>query len=130
MIEAKHTPTPYRRGELLLTRTTERWSPEAREVTDREERTCIYANFHNGDEGRSRQRILTMNTAIPDWIETRDFIVTACNAHDELVNAVRQSSKYIEELLRYVAEERIDSPRSLHIVGVLEEALAAAGVKV
>ena len=58
----KHTPGPWAQGRLLMTSSTYRWSAEAREKADHEERCMVFAYFSAMDEGRGRRRIAACET--------------------------------------------------------------------
>ena len=89
-----HTATPWRVGHTLMTAQTERWSPEQWETNEREERRCVFANFHAEDEGRSRVLVCEAQTE-----EDAKFIVLAGNSYpraalDTALTAFRKCARH------------------------------------
>lgn len=69
--------TPWRRGMLLRTRITEKYNPTQWDQAEVEESRQIFSNFSAMDEGKSRERVCTVNPGHPDYEANRNLIEKA-----------------------------------------------------
>lgn len=86
-MEPKFTKGPWSRGRLLITRNTERWSAEEKELADRIERLRVFAYFRADDEGRSRVLVATCQN------EDDARLIAAAPELYEALEAVKEYSK-------------------------------------
>ena len=73
-MENKHTH--WRRGYLIPTRQVEPWPEDAKQRVNAKERTQVFSDFHESDEGRNRRLIATLNPEHPDY-ETNAHLIAA-----------------------------------------------------
>jgi hypothetical protein len=66
----------WRRGITLNTSRTKHWILADRQANDRIEQTMIFSDFHDFDEGRSRQLVCTLNPQHPEY-ETNVQLIAA-----------------------------------------------------
>lgn len=85
---SKHTPTPWRQGELLYSPKI-KGSPEQNEALDRQEKLRVFSNFKNKDKGKTRRLV-----AICQIPEDAQRIVACVNACEGMKNPV----EHIEQL--------------------------------
>lgn len=105
MTTGKATPGPWRQGKLLSTATTRRWSHAVRAEVQEQEKLCVYACFHEADEGQGRKFVAT-------FLRPEDAALGA--AAPELLDAVLVALPYVEDAL--------DSP--IFKKGVVKKAVA------
>ena len=74
----------WSRGRTLLTAQTRRWTQEQWARNELQERALILVGFTQGDEGRGRNRIATVNDEAPEW----DANALATSRVPELLDAL------------------------------------------
>ena len=100
--------TEWTRGKLLKTRITSQWDQESFEKTNRYERTRVFSNFSEKDQGKGRVLVCTLNESHPDY-ELNSSIITAA---PELLEALIETDKDLCILEVNMAQiEKID-PRA------------------
>ena len=111
----------WRRGITLNTSRTKFWTPKDRHDNDRLEQTMIFSNFHDSDEGRSRQLVCTLNPQHPEYETNAQLIAAApklLDAYGIFVNEV-----FDEETMR-VLEAHYGENYSIWLCGLINNTKA------
>ena len=88
----KFTPGPWKRGKTLLTKITEKWTPEEWAENDKRERQSVFAGFLYGDQGRSRVEIVR-------GVRT-DADAALIAAAPYMYNALEMTLQYLPDVLQ------------------------------
>ena len=99
---AAATRKPWRRGVLLDTPQTRRWSLAERDAADEVERHRMFANFSDEDQGRARKAVATFESPAD-----AAAIVALRNHADALIAVARAAKRMIGGM---------DGPRHISVV--------------
>lgn len=113
-----HTPGPWK---LLHQKAGGNWKPELYSI--------IPATDELGDHADAIAHIFWHSGIRPQDHANAAFVITACNAHDELVEAVKKSRRTLAVAIRAASEGRMtDEDISEHsVIKILDAALSKAG---
>lgn len=113
-----HTPGPWRRGYLLDTPATMKWTEKDRLSAQLKERFEIYAYFREEDQGRSRRLICTVQNI---GLDSQDENASLIEAAPEMLGALQKAFVYIHMLsIGFSPEEDLTKDTLREIQAALE----------
>jgi len=96
----------WRTGYFIQSAKTAHWPQRQIDLTNEDENRMVFANFTEGDKGRSRKRICTCENK-----EDAELICKAVNNYDEMKSLLSDSLHIIKQSEKYkdcVTTERIE----------------------
>jgi hypothetical protein len=113
-MSTQHTPGPWSQGRTLGTPQTRKWTSKQWADNDARERTMVFANFREDDQGRSRQLVADccsteadarLIAAAPDLLAALIDLTTRCDGEE----GVRADGSNIQTMRAHAAIAKAES---------------------
>lgn len=111
------TKRDWRQGKVLLTAQTKKWSQREVDEANEQEHRTVFADFHEGDEGRGRQRIA--------FCERKDDAAYIAFADPEMILTMIDEIRWLRQQLN---ENCIPQILRKERAAVFNDALQAAAI--